>query len=59
MADNARVILVDLIGELSSGAASLGLLIDWCFLLFVDDDEDVEEVERPASSVLSVDFTPL
>jgi hypothetical protein len=57
VADNARVILVD--GELSIGVAWLGLLTDWWFLLFIDDDKDVEEAEPPASKVLSINFTPL
>ena len=56
VADNAQVIHI---GELSFGAAWLGLLIDWYFLLFMDDDEDVEEAELPALKVLSIDFTPL
>ena len=56
VADNAQVIFI---GELSFGAAWLGLLIDWYFLLFMDDGEDVEEAELLALKVLSIDFTPL
>ena len=56
VADNARVILT---GELSFGAPWLGLLIYQYFLLFRDDNKDMEEAEPPVSKVLSIDFTQL